>query len=326
MVDEEGEDEVVFPWPGQALYCLAQSLCSRLLSHYFMTSLTLFSSSRPPIALALIHPSPHPSPRSSSPRPPRHLLSRPRLTSSFPSSTIRLSFSSGRLTPNNTRFGHKSRTCPPQPPISLSTRLPLHVPPLHPIVCSIRNGLDRWPLASPTLLPPSLPPFSASLQVRCSPNAPPRRTVKYTYNTHRSDRFSAHTKRESSPSLFSFSSRTHDCSDGNFKPLPIHHHPILSGTLSGYLLPSMYLLGLGPTGLRPLLSHVLCLRERPARLAHGNLHPNLQFLSSRYVYDPLASDEMTSLVLTASSTACLGHVVIDRRLLSFLPTSARTGL
>ena len=53
MVDEEGEDEVVFPWPGQALYCLAQSLCSRLLSHYFMTSLTLFSLSRPPIALAL---------------------------------------------------------------------------------------------------------------------------------------------------------------------------------------------------------------------------------------------------------------------------------
>src|SRR6267154_5252901 len=109
MVDEEGEVEVVFPWPAQALLLC---LCSRLLSLFHDVTRSFFSlpSSSPSLSPSL----------SPSPRPPRHLhLSPPRLTSSPPIEhsppppPLFLLRDNSRLTPNNTRFRHKSRTCPP---------------------------------------------------------------------------------------------------------------------------------------------------------------------------------------------------------------------
>jgi hypothetical protein len=149
-------------------------------SPYFMTSLALFSLSRlllalalalaltPILALVLTLTSASSEPSSLPPH----------LTSSTP---FRLSFSSGqlsRLTPNNTRFGHKSRTSSP-PPISQ---------PLHPLTITRAsappNRLFHWkrsrpvghlPLPSPTS--PALPPLSACPQVRRPPDAPPARTA-----------------------------------------------------------------------------------------------------------------------------------------------------
>jgi hypothetical protein len=113
---------------------------------------------------------------------------------------------------------------------------------LHPIACSIGNGLDLWPpTRSPTS--PSLPSFLFS-PLRMSAVPPTlHQQVPHSENIHTmhidlTDP-PVYMKRESSPSIFRFSSRTHRCSDGNLNPLPIHHHPILSGTSSGYLLPSV---------------------------------------------------------------------------------------
>lgn len=162
--------QLVFPWPGEALLAL---LCSRLLSLFHDVTRSFFSLPCPP------HPRPRPHPHIEP-----HLayllifLSRPCLTSS--STPLRLSFSYGRLfrlAPNNTRFGHKSRTCPPHPPISLSTRTITRAsaPP---------NRLFHWkrsrpgglPLPSPTspsrLLSPQVPKSAVSS------GPPPARTVQ----------------------------------------------------------------------------------------------------------------------------------------------------
>ena len=190
----------------------ASSVCVLGCSHYFMTSLALFSLSRPP------RPHPHPRPHislSPSPRPPRRPFSPapPDIISfhrALPSASLSPPGHS-RLTPNNTRFGHKSRTCPPTRQSAFVTRTITRAS-APPIACSIGNGLDRVASHSPARqTSPSLPPFSTSPQVR----RPPRSTgtystAKHAYNTHRSDRSSAYMKRESSPSLFSFSSRTTD--------------------------------------------------------------------------------------------------------------------
>jgi hypothetical protein len=156
---------VVFPGRFPLLCCC--SACVLGCSHYFMTSLALFSLSRPPHS-----PSPSPSPSSSlspSPRPPHHLLSRPLDIIPFHRALPSASLSppgDSRLAPNNTRFGHKSGTCPPQS--ALDHRLPLHVPSAPP------NRLFHWKRSRPVATPLpdlsfSLPPFSASPQVRRPP-------------------------------------------------------------------------------------------------------------------------------------------------------------
>lgn len=253
---------VVFPWSSRHRLCYSSSsLRSRLLSQlYNDVTRSFFLSPVPPH----LRPRPRPRPLTSA-----YFASflPPCLTSSLPSSTrpppplflLRPSLGSHLTTPV---FGHKSRTCPPRPAnqSAKSTRLPLHVPcPAPP------NRLFHWkrsrPLASHSPPRPLLLPYLLSPHVRMSAVPPTLHqdysTVKHTYNTLRSDRFSANMKRESSPSLFSFSSRTQRCSDGNSKPLPIHHHPILSGTSSGYLLPSQ--VSVWALQGRGCFSHTCCL-------------------------------------------------------------------
>lgn len=183
---------LVFPRTAQALL-LAQVLgCS----HYFMTSLALFSLSR---SLSS-SPSPSPSP-SLRPHPHPYRPHLPSLTSHPPPPDIiqhsppplfllRAIVPDTHLTTPKT--GHKSRTCPPQPPISLSTtRLPLHVPSAPP------NRLFHWKRSRPTCcgLPLSSPtsPPACLLHKSASPPSPRRSTrtystVKHTYNTLRSNR------------------------------------------------------------------------------------------------------------------------------------------
>jgi hypothetical protein len=216
---------LVFP----ARFPLARgSACSPCVlgcSHYIMTSLALFSLSRPP------HPSPSPS-LSPSPRPPRHLhLSLPPRLTSSPSTEhsppplflLRATLGSHLTTPVlviSLEPVHPSRQ-------SAFLPVPLHVPQLHPIACSIGNGLDRVASHSPPRPRLLLASFFHNSASPPSPRSTRTyNTVEHTYNTRRFDRSSGYMKRESSLSLFSFSSRTHRCSDGNLKPLPIHHHPI----------------------------------------------------------------------------------------------------
>jgi hypothetical protein len=167
---------VVFPGRFPLLCCC--SACVLGCSHYFMTSLALFSLSRPPHSPS---PSPSPSPSSSlspSPRPPHNLLSRPPDIIPF-----HRALPSASLSPRATLGSHLTT---PVLVISLERVRPnlpwttaYHYTCLqpHPIACSIGNGLDLWPPLPDLSF--SLPPYSTSPQVRKSA-VPPRSTRTYS--------------------------------------------------------------------------------------------------------------------------------------------------
>ena len=159
--------------------------------------------------------------------------------------------------------------------------------------------------------------------------------MKHTYNTRRSDRSSSYMKPESSPSLFSFSSRTQRCSDGNLKPLPIHPHPILSRHLVR-LSPSFWVWALGPTQGRGCFSRTCCLTLRGQTCLYefaNSCAPDPRKLTSQFTnFSHLDTESHDSSRFGNDVTECLLH---PRRLASatlsmiagrFLATSARTGL
>jgi hypothetical protein len=233
--------------------CALLCLCSRLLSlyHDVTRSFSPLPSTRP---------RPRISPSSPQPRPLR-LHNCP--------ATVDLSFSSERIprliTKQDPFLGHKSRTCPLQPPINVFPCHPLTTPrasALHPIACSIGNGLDPPPA---DLFFPLLSPFRRSA-------VPP--ILQQTYNVvkqtdKRIDRAHlAHVKHESAPSIFRFGSHTHWCSDGNLNGcqfITTQSYPAPGPVIS-------FPVGLDPAGPRLLLFHVhsYCSRTRCLAIEFAN--------------------------------------------------------